>query len=349
MKFIVTIPALALCVALGCSSKPRDRKPVGPSAAANESDVSTDELNRELESAVLEILGQLTLGNLEIYADALRTDKPVTLLGARASDTFVGDGRDAVGVTRLPLLDREPEFISKNLDQRIAATGELAWTYDEVSLRFLVDGRIASLPLRLSLIFTRDVDRWVIVHDHWSFPISVPEIDRLSRAGELPVAEGLDPRRDSPSADALVKLVGQLENGDPRIREQRLSRAAGSLIVLPGIDGEYRETKIDSAPTLVELFAGGRTVGLRSHRVESTASGEAAWMIADLVVRGSDDLEIGLRASYVFEHSSSGWKVLHSHVSVPIPDGYLERILGLDGARPDVEQDVEQVASPTAR
>ena len=316
----------AACSVLGCSGTPT-RKPVRRSGPAAEVTVSIPSLKRELESSVLETLGQLTLGNIETYADGLRPDEPVTLLGVTNDGTFVGSGRESVGIDRWPLSAHRPQFLSKNLSLSISKAGDVGWTFDEISVRVEVDGRWASLPVRVSTVFVRDVDRWVMAMDHWSYPMAIHQI--VDGGGVAKSAAALTGRRKSPDADVLLALVGRLENGDTRAKEQRLTTTERAVLSHPEPGVEYRGAKISSAPLLTELFEGAQTVGIRDYRVESSISGTVAWMAANLVLSGKGDraLEIVLRASYVFEHTDQGWKVVQAHISAPLSEQYLEKTL----------------------
>ena len=240
--------------------------------------------------------------------------------------TFVGEGRQSVGIDRWPLMGHRPQFLSKNLQVQVSAQGGVGWTFDEISLRVEVDGRWASLPIRLSFVFVRDVDRWVLVMDHWSYPLSVTSIE--ARTGVALENKALPLYRQSTNADMLIALIGRLENGEQRAKEKRSVAPHRAVLVHPQPGGEYHGDAIGAAPTLADLFE-GKSVGIRDYRIESESSGTVAWMAANLVVSGRSDspFEISLRASYVFEHTSEGWKVVLTHVSVPLKEGYLNALV----------------------
>jgi hypothetical protein len=320
----------ALLAIAGCSGAAP--APASPPERAPEPATPIEQLRRELEAAALESLGQLTLGNLEAYADGMRLDKPVVLFGARASDNFVATAEGTSRVDRRPLADLYPQLLSKNLDVVVAPSGAVGWIFDEISLRVPVDGRWASIPIRVTSIYTRDVDRWVLAVDHWSYARPVAEI-----AAAAVAPDRLAGQRDAPGrvADTLIAMVGRLENGDRRVRELRRSRESGAVLLLPGLEGEYHGAAIAAAPTLVELFGGASgegTVGIRSHRIEAGPAGETAWIAANLVVDlGREKKRILLRATYVLAHGAAGWQVVQEHVSAPVEDKHFDQMLFGDG------------------
>ena len=316
MRALATI---ALAVLAGCP-KPQQNEAVSTPSSPTIAPPS-DELASQLESAALESLSQLSLGNIDAYAEGMRGDRPVVLFGTRAGDNFVGDARESGDIDRRPLADLYPQLLSKNLDTRISKTGAVGWMFDEISFRVPVEGRWASVPIRLTAVFTRDVDRWVLAMDHWSYarPTQV--------AREAAVATGaMDTNRKGNEVNTLISLVGRLENGDKRTRAEGRSRADGSLLLLPGPEAEFRGEQIGAAPTLLQLFGIKGTVGVRQHRIEVAETGDVAWMAANLVITGGPE-PLPLRATYVFEHGERGWQVVQQHVSAPVPGSFFEKLL----------------------
>lgn len=324
--------AASLCASLGCSGAQREA--VESAEPGVEPAPPAAQLRRELESAALESLGQLTLGNLEAYADGMRLDKPVVLWGTRSGETFVGTAEATRRIDRRPLPDLFPQLLSKNLRVEVSESGAVGWTSDEVSCRVPVEGRFASIPIRITSVYVRDVDRWVLAQDHWSFARPVAEIRELARAGKLEVDELPGNRAASDAvANTVISLVGRLENGDRRVLELRRSRDPSAVLLLPGLYDEYHGKDIAAAPTLYQLFGGEGTVGIRDYRIEASATGEVAWMAANLVVRvrGLSAAEIVLRATYVVVHGDAGWQVVQEHVSAPVERGYFNKALFGDG------------------
>jgi ketosteroid isomerase-like protein len=332
---IAAIVALIAAVA-GCPGS--KAKPVESTSSSPTIAPPSAELVRQLESAALESLSQLSLGNLDAYAEGMRADRPVVLLGAQTGDTFIGDARGSSDIDRRPLADLYPQLLSKNLDIQVSTTGAVGWVFDEISYRIPVEGRWASVPIRVTAVFTRDVDRWVLAMDHWSYARSTSDI-----AGAGVTVDALAGDREGSGTKALVSLVGRLENGDKRARALGRSTAERALLLLPGPDAEFHGDQITAAPTLPELFGQKGTVGLRQHRVEVAPTGDVAWMATNLVLSGSD-LELLLRATYVFVHGERGWQVVQEHISAPVPEGFFDDLLfgepeKLPGVEPELTRE----------
>lgn len=58
---------------------------------------------------------------------------------------------------------------SKRLETHLAKDLSAAWVADELSWRIEMCGRIAVIPLRITMLYARDGDRWVQVFEHMSF------------------------------------------------------------------------------------------------------------------------------------------------------------------------------------
>lgn len=242
---IVVAAAVAAAASLGCGSRGSRRVGQMPASEAMEDRVvsNPEVLQRELEITVLENYLQLTLGNMEAYADTLGRDRVLTLLGigadevatgslpedcspAAAPDRICGSSRD-----RLPFRSDTPCGIgssarapclgvySKNLQLHLSQDGSTAWVFDELAYRVPHQGREASIPLRYTAVFVRDVDRWVMVMEHMSHAIAIELVLALARDGKLAMPRDL-PVQDIDLVRArmlLARVSGRLEgNREPR-------------------------------------------------------------------------------------------------------------------------------------
>ena len=61
------------------------------------------------------------------------------------------------------------EARSKKLEIHLAQDSSAAWASDDISWRIVTCGRIAVIPLRMTALYARDGDRWVLVFEHLSF------------------------------------------------------------------------------------------------------------------------------------------------------------------------------------
>lgn len=314
---------LALVVVVGCGGR-GEPKATSPVDARSDPQPDRTALIRDLEATVLENYSQLTLGNFDAYRDGVASEDPVVLFGVSPRDVVYGISPPGLSRDRRPYRRFKPTIYSKNLDLHLSKDGSVAWVYDEISYRVPYMGRTASIPIRVTGLYVRDVDRWVLVMEHQSYAIPTEDIVRFAVTGQLRQPGEMRKRynrRDGPSP-LVLKIAGRFHNADENYRKRKLSTEPDALILLPDPDHEYRGKHVAEAPTLASLFGDSATVGLRDYRVHVSRNKRVAWMAANLVVRttiNGDEVEVGLRATYVFENRGEwGWEVVQLHVSVPV-------------------------------
>jgi hypothetical protein len=290
------------------------------------------DLARDLEATVLENYMQLTLGNFEAYADGIARDRDIVLIGISARDLVVGKEPAGARRDRRPYSDLGVKLLAKNLDVHLSEDASVGWVHDDVSYRVAYSEREASIPLRFTGVFVRDVDRWVMVVEHMSYAIPVEEVIVLARAGKL-----AQPRRvcggkhcGDKKAEHVRDVVRALHSGGPH--PDRVTTDARSLLLWPDPDEEYAVAETSNAPRLAELFGPDARVEVALARVSVGRSRKVAWAVANLTVRTNDEdaLVIRLRGTYVLElvrirTNEFRWKIVQAHVSVPIEEAELSR------------------------
>lgn len=368
IRLLLVVLAAAWC--LGCGTRKRSvtGKPLLPDQG-DDRPVSDSELRRDLEVTVLENYLQLTLGNMEAYADAIARDREVTLLGIGPDDVAVGVGPEdcspfapagricGISRDRLPIRVQPPcgvgsddsapclEVYSKNLQLQLSRDGSVAWLLDELGYRLPHQGRVASLPLRISAVFVRDVDRWVMVQEHLSYALPTESILALAKQGELAKPRSMPARDiDLGRARVLLGLVFRRLNADAATREdmaraaeQRLPRLGRAWVyearklLWPDPRHEHHGPAFYQAPSLAEELGPGTRITLHDVRLAVADSERVAWLAATLSARrGSGDADIEMRVSAVFERGADDqWDVMQMHVSVPVTRSQIEaRVLG---------------------
>lgn len=317
--------SLALLACGGTKSAPPP--PTRPAEPRPELDLGLAELARDLEATVLENYQQLTLGNLEAWADGVADDQAVSLFGVTPRDVRLDADAAALREERRLYWRRNPRYLSKNLEVHVSSDGSVGWVFDEISYRVTYLGREASIPIRSSAVYVRDVDRWLLASEHLSYPVALTEVASLALAGELamPRRFATDFRGARRLAASLVSSVGRLHNGAAGAASAIADRA---LLVLPGADQELRGEAILEMP-LAHAFGRRATVGIRDYRLAVSRSERVAWLAANLVVtvrEGGESVELGLRGTYVFERAASGdWRLRHGHVSAPLLERQVSR------------------------
>jgi hypothetical protein len=355
---------------LACSSKNATVTMRVPGAAqpdtVKDADmVSRDELARELEAAMLENYLQLALGNMGAYADSLARDREIALMGIRRRDLIVGKNPQERlrARSRLPFHDRphcqigvsESEaclrLLPKTLDVQLYTDSSVGWISDEVSYRVPHEGREAAIPLRVTAVMMRDIDRWVLVMEHTSYGLPINTILDMSRQGQLSApGEFSDYHDDRNRAMVFRRELRTFLNADAAAKKRYLDimerkrpvSAKAYFLLLPGPRQEYRGADMFRAPSLAQLFGPGAVVSVDGYRLSAAPNKRVAWMAARLRVVVDDPvsrrtLSIGLRGTFLFAFSELRWHLVQAHISVPVTEAQLGRRLFGDDDTGDPE------------
>ena len=443
MNRSIALLVVAFCGVSACKKAPQGTVVrAGPIQSRQDPQLGKADLVRDLEATILENYLQLTLGNMEAYADSVAQDREIVLIGvepgslvygvnpsARANDrrpfrtrahpTCGSDPRplasrvsapassapapassapapassmpapassapaagSAGSEARAAVVDGLPlgfcaRIVPKTLDLHLYHDGSVGWVSDELDYRVPHQGREASIPLRFTAVFVRDIDRWVLVMEHVSYALPYQRILAMASRGELerpqkmatryqtgspvPMLRNLVERRNSADYAAMDSFADKMSRRYQRRGQDRDSYLVDEnayLTLLPA--REYRGRDMFRAPSLARTLRNGdrAVAGLKidSYRLFVAANTAVAWMAANLVAitavpghGGERDrqVEIGLRATYVFALDSSGWNIVQTHVSVPVTEAQLaRRIFGMPRPEKRVEQSNAELAS----
>ena len=333
LKCELSIAVLAATLAMACGGQNQQgRSRVAAGDDSNGAASSNRDLIRDLEATVLEGYMQLTLGNIEAYADGIARDKEIALIGIAPRAVVVGRNPRAMSRDRRPFRGIGAKFYSKNLDVNVARDGAVGWSYDEVSYRVRFLDREASIPIRVTSIFVREIDRWVLVHEHMSYALPIEEVVALARAKRLRSPRALCQLKKCDSeSPGLRRIIEGLLSSEGEARNSRLDSADSALLVWPGPEHEYHGAEVAQAPPLAELFGPGSKVSIHDYRAFVGPGRKVAWVVANLdATSGDGELTIGLRATYILTVVRVGtnkftWKIVQAHVSVPIEASELSR------------------------
>src|SRR5262249_40963953 len=261
-------------------------------------------------------------------------------------DVLIGD-EVSRAPSRWPLLaDRDStEARSKRLEIHLAQDRSAAWTFDEVSWRIRICGRMAVIPLRITSLYPPPGGRWVPVPE----PLPSVPLAAQMREGTLfgNAIKAAVVSRDV--ADDLSGALNPVLSGairDPNV----LSASPDALLLGPDVGAEWHGPATLDA-RLVELAKDGKlaredrrigTIG----RTTGTAT-IAYWvgnLVADVPARpGPRAGKVRLRGTFVFEKrkittntlgppdaqgkvkvtstvSTDRWVLVQGHVSAPISD-----------------------------
>ncbi len=320
LRLFVLLGPLTLALMASCGSKSRGTS-VLPASSEEQADLGLDELRKSLESTVLENYDQLNNGNVEALVDGVAVDRSLQMIGITAKDVIASKAGEALRKDRRLFKDRNPRILSKNLDVHLSRDGSVGWVYDEASFRVDFEGREASIPIRSTALYVRDVDRWVLAAEHLSYEIPISDVLRLAAQGNLtaPARVKIDYGGARERAAPLIGLVGLFVNvGAP---DSLAGGRSDTLILLPGQEREFHNTV---APALSSLFGDGTTVAVKGFRIEIAESKRVAWMLAALSIKtryNGDAISIPLRASFVFEREKlAEWGLVQAHISVGLSE-----------------------------
>jgi len=149
--------------------------------------------------------------------------------------------------------------------------------------------------LRLTLGLRKENDRWVVSHEHHSFPIehlaADSEVRELhDRWSELTAAKDLDGLMDGIAEDVVC-----YEHGEPL---QYVGKPAVREVCKAGLD----------SPGKVGLATPDLTVLAR----EDLA---VTWGMTHVTTETADSWS---RATRIFQRDADGWKLVHQHLSFPM-------------------------------
>lgn len=329
---------LLVALAVGAAGCPRGSKP--DTTVPNRVDTTQDkgqtrkDLERDLEATVLENYQQINLGNMETYGDTLAR-RGIVLFGVGPSDVVVGRAPSNVkDFFRHPYADRGAQVLSKNLEVHVSADNSVGWIYDEVSLRVPYLRRQASIPIRLTAVFVRNIDRWEMVLEHSSYALPVHDLLDAARGKKLEPPTSIDTSYAKRGPGPRLRdIVLRLHNGtiDPR----RKLASDDTLVLLPDPDLELRGKADKEQMFLAKVFSkyNPAEVTFDDYRIRVAKTGTVAWISAIVRVKtiiNDEPTSLLLRGTYVLENRKlKGWEVVQTHVSAPIEEDMLsERIFG---------------------
>ncbi|MCE9573608.1 MAG: nuclear transport factor 2 family protein [Deltaproteobacteria bacterium] len=339
--------ALALILAACTQRAPIAKSTVVGDPFAGENGDETPILRRELESEILDSYQRDDRVAETDWVGVLSSDLGIVRFGVGPDDEQVTT-RGAPPPRRLPLglavsagvapCDRV--LRSKKLELHMAEDGGTAWVSDEVAACAVVCGKIALVPLRLSAVYVRGADRWVVAVEHLSYAQPAAALIARGEQRATPLDAVTAARSWGPALTALAATA--IEASAPEVRAKVFATTPDALVWWPDPAHELRGAAVASGPSLTDAFDAEKVVVERA-RIGlgpslSGAPGTIAWWAGTIAItaRGTAGaVPIRLRATLVFERRADRWQVVHAHVSAPIDDAALAHEIGGDGARVD--------------
>lgn len=108
--------------------------------------------------------------NIEELLECFASDDDVVLYGTGADEKRIGLGGIQAQVER----DwAQTESISMSFSwTSISAAGSVAWAANDGAFHYRANGQDGSIPARVSIIFEKRDGNWLIVHSHFSSPLT---------------------------------------------------------------------------------------------------------------------------------------------------------------------------------
>jgi SnoaL-like domain len=364
---MTVLGALSL-VACGSKPAPPPRPaPTGdPFAGESADDVAV--LRRELEAEVLESYERDEAAGGDDWQGVLDPALGVVRFGVRPGDESVTT-RGAPPARALPLglhpgaddADNPacPDNLrSKRLELHLSADGATAWIDDELAACVSVCGKRALLPLRLSAVYVRGGDRWVLAVEHLSYPQPAAALIAHGETSARPVDAMVSAR--AVSGELRETIATAAIATEPADRAAVFATDPDALAWWPDPAHELRDGAITSGPSLTAAFdaVSITTEGARVGIGPSGGTGAIAWWAGTLQVRArraaagsaAAEVPLRLRATFVLRRDPDRWRVVQSHVSAPIDDDALAREVAagatMVGGRLHLACDGEAAAGP---
>lgn len=193
------------------------------------------------------------------------------------------------------------EVHSKRLEIHLSQDLSAAWAFDEVSWRISLCGRTTVIPLRMTLLYARDGDRWVQVFEHMSFgQTPAPRRDGTLYGARIPsqVVSSSD------FVDALSRAMSPVLSFGPN-RTAALATGPEALLVGPGLEAEWH-----GADVLAAQLAPGPIKTVEDRRIgfvgRSLATATVAYWIGNVIAElparpGVAAGKARMRTTFVFE------------------------------------------------
>ncbi len=246
---------------------------------------------------------------IEGWVDAVHTADLDTVLADHADDIVMYDvpppfrgvrGKDAYAETWPPFFEWQRRGASFELEELDVVAGEdVAFAY--ALLRCGTAEELADLPdnrLRLTIGLRKRDGRWVVVHEHHSFPL----VNR-DQAGESEVREVLRDWEAGTAARDLDELMTPIASGVVSYEQveplQYVGRDAVREVCARGL----------SVPGKVTLAFPEQTVLVKDDLA-------VAWGL-DHVNVDPDGGDSWSRGTRVFRRQGGRWVMVHQHLSIP--------------------------------
>jgi ketosteroid isomerase-like protein len=313
---------LALACLIGCGgAEPIVKKPeVVRDEHYDAASAEERALTADLRATVLESYDALTGGYEEAYLDGLAHDPRLIVIDVNPDAVVIGYEPIACQV-RKEFPDSRVELVSKALEVHVSRDRTIGWTFDELSYRVLHAGRKATIPLRATAVYQRQENRWVKILEHVSYGVPDDEAFEAAALGSAVAPGRLGNDTSGRTGQEARTVIERVIRDDGDGRGRAVSLEPDALLVGSDPDRELHGKAIAELSTVRALYGYDYGVAQQDLRVVAAPSGTVAWGAANLVVeglRGGKPFRLPVRATWVLERRGEEWRVVQTHVSVPV-------------------------------
>lgn len=316
---LVLAASAATFIAAGCGSPPRRASPPLADQISNGDRDQRQVLLAELQAEVFDAYDRDAPPDLET---GVLPQVGAVRIGVGPGDLLF-DQELAAASSRWPLMidPATPTVVrSKKLELHVADDRSAGWMFDEVSWRIEVCKRTLVIPLRLTAMYARDGDRWVLAVEHLSTGASMPEEGGMI-GRSVPAAQVSAELADEISASVTAELTA------PIAESPLVSFGPEAVLLGPAWHQEWHGPDIGGQQLVLGTLGAEdrreeRRIGVVGHTV---ASATVAYWVGNLVANAPDGARTRLRGSFILEKRSGRWAVVQAHVSLPVDDETLAR------------------------
>jgi ketosteroid isomerase-like protein len=341
--------ALALLVLAACPKPTTGARgaPVGDPFSGESSD-ETAVLRHELEAEVRESYERDEVSTSEDWQDVLDPALGIVRFGVRPDDEQIVT-RGATPPRRLPLRivagddgagACDETLRSNDLRLYLSPDASTAWVTDELTACVPACGKRALLPLRLSAVYVRGGDRWVLAVEHLSYP--QPAASLIARGDDHATTIGPFVSRRASAPDLANLVPTAIAQTVPADRGATFATDPDALAWWPDPAHELRGAAISGGPSLTDAFdaASITAEGARIGIGPQSGTGAIAWWAGTILVHArkagaitagaTEEVPVRLRATFVMRRDPDRWRIVQSHVSAPIDDQTLAHEIASD-------------------
>ena len=116
----------------------------------------------------------------------------------------------------------------------------------------------------------------------------------------------------------ILQLYGSKESGRLLDVARRLYSRQDGVIVI----GSEPNDRYEGYESIIHFYKAASAVvmEIEIEDLEAYYEGKFGWVVDNVLAKLPNGVEIPIRHTYIFNKENDGWKIVHAHISVGIPD-----------------------------